>query len=555
MLVTCLLAAALGGAPKSDTSAQPFPMVVLSDRGQDGIELALNPLAIEPLEQLGEARLLGMPLPGGGTVDLLLKRVQLGSTASRVVVDGLPVEDTPAVSLWHGEVPGFEGSEAFFAFSPLGSRGWVTLAGATFELLAFPDSDGSWTRSTSVLLGHDRLSALAGPPKLACAGSPMPTPSTAPGPRLATISGLGGGLAASAPTLPYYECHIAVETDYQFYQIFNNLPAAQAYAAALLGAVAGRYREQVGVIFTFPYLGFHTNSNDGWVAQENGGGSVGLLFEFQAAWQNGGGPVTADVYHFLSGANLGGGVAYIPAVCDQGYGFGVSGNLGGNTPFPVSPGWLNWDFIVVAHELGHNFNAPHTHDYCPPLDECAPPGYFGACQTQNVCTTQGTVMSYCHICGNGMPNMTTFFHPQSVADMRAYTTSSCLTPFQGVLNASSYGAGLAGSNGVPQLSVGFQASPTEQLVLSATQAPVSQLGVLLVGESSISLPFLGGTLVTSAEYGFVFSSTASGTASVSIPVGGLAFAAGLTLFAQGWWINNATTFASSAGLSFELIVL
>ena len=28
---------------------------------------------------------------------------------------------------------------------------------------------------------------------------------------------------------------------------------------------------------------------------------------------------------------------------------------------------------VIAHELGHNFNAPHTHDYAPPVELDVPP--------------------------------------------------------------------------------------------------------------------------------------------------------------------------------------
>jgi hypothetical protein len=120
----------------------------------------------------------------------------------------------------------------------------------------------------------------------------------------------------------------------------------------------------------------------------------------------------------------------LPGLCDQIYGFGVSGNVDGQVAFPVAQGPLNWDFMVFAHEVGHNFGAPHTHDYCPPLDECAPPGYFGSCQTQEDCITDGTVMSYCHLCPGGLSNITTYFHPQNVADMRGYAESvGCVDPY------------------------------------------------------------------------------------------------------------------------------
>jgi hypothetical protein len=89
---------------------------------------------------------------------------------------------------------------------------------------------------------------------------------------------------------------------------------------------------------------------------------------------------------------------------------------------------MNWDFIVVAHETGHNFGAYHTHDYCPPIDQCAPDGYYGPCQTQQVCQV-GTIMSYCHLCPGGITNSQTFFHSQIAGVMLGGISSSCATSY------------------------------------------------------------------------------------------------------------------------------
>ena len=78
------------------------------------------------------------------------------------------------------------------------------------------------------------------------------------------------------------------------------------------------------------------------------------------------------------------------------------------------------------HELGHNFSTPHTHNYCPvPIDQCAPAGFFGDCQTGEVCTTSGTIMSYCHACPGGLSNYTTWFHPIVADVMRAQAEIGC----------------------------------------------------------------------------------------------------------------------------------
>jgi hypothetical protein len=87
--------------------------------------------------------------------------------------------------------------------------------------------------------------------------------------------------------------------------------------------------------------------------------------------------------------------------------------------------------MVIAHELGHNFGTPHSHDFCPPLDECAPSGWFGQCQTQQTCTSQGSIMSYCHLCNGGTANVTTYFHPTTVQVMRDRALA-CLPDFTGI---------------------------------------------------------------------------------------------------------------------------
>ncbi|MFT5150364.1 MAG: hypothetical protein ACI841_000345, partial [Planctomycetota bacterium] len=202
--------------------------------------------------------------------------------------------------------------------------------------------------------------------------------------------------------------------------VWNDLQAEQTYVFALLAAVSDRYLGQINTVLTYPYVQFYTAPSDPWVTQDTGGSSGDLLNEFRAAWANNV-PAGANLAHFLSGASLGGGVATVGTICSGQNGFAVSGNINGGVSFPVTQGSGTWDFFVTAHELGHNFGTLHTHNYCPPLDECA-----DNCNNQTNCTTQGTNMSYCHGCPGGMTNITTFFHPTVVGVMRSAAEASCI---------------------------------------------------------------------------------------------------------------------------------
>jgi len=414
-------------------AALPFPFTVVSQAedtvargegasarsaGAPGLVLGLSEGGRASLAQAERAVLTEVPLPGGGQLALDVRRVALPLAPDAAIhVDGRPVETDEVLGdleLWRGGAIGYPESEAFLALSSQGSHGWVALGEGqgTLEMVS-EYQDGA--PRVHWLWEAQLEAAFPGPVPGTCeAGLPIPTSAAPAGPPTGSLPVLMGTS----------RCRLAIETDFQFYSKFGNATAAAQYATQLVAAVAEVYREEVQADLEIAYLGIHTTSNDGWSAPETPGATPGtLLNEFQAAWA-GSWPASADLAHFISGASLGGGVAYVGALCNQSYGFGVSASIGGNInwgSFTGAPSATNWDFVVVAHELGHNFGALHTHDYCPPLDTC-----YSNCNGGSSCP-QGTLMSYCHVCG-GMANLRLRFHPFVAQEMRFGIAGSCLPP-------------------------------------------------------------------------------------------------------------------------------
>ncbi len=550
-----LVPSALGGIPGVPT--RPFPMTVVADHGKFGVEVVPNGAALADLATLTRVTLTGVPLQNGARVDVDLQRVIITDGLERVDVDGVTQAPgaQPLVTLWDGHVANDPLSSVFIGFSASGTRGFIRTSTELFQVLAAPGPNNDWNATTTTIVSNEQVI----PPTSATApdwctaiklpGHTITTPTPAPAaPATTSIPSTG--------VVPIYELKVAVETDTQYYSIFNDLAAAQSYLTQLLGAVSWRYRVQAGVIITYPYVGYHT-ATDNWASQENGSGAGGLLGEFQAAWSNGGAPVSAHDYCFISGAGLGGGVAWLPGVCNAPYNFAVCGNIGGNTPFPISVGPLNWDFVVTAHELGHNMGAPHTHDYCPPADRCAPSGYFGQCQTQQVCTNQGTIMSYCHLCSGGFWNETTYFHANSLTDMRNLATSGCLPLFKGLASNVNLGFALAGANGFPILNASYD-KPTNFFRLTVLSALPGSSGVLFFAANRLDVPLYGGTLVPNTTLLIPINISGLGGALVSASVPPSAhIPGGATFYAQAW-INDPGppngAFAATNAVEFEMIV-
>lgn len=401
------------------------PVVARANSSGPGQQAMLDVDLLRPLQDLAagqSAMLHGFPLPEWGAVTLEVQRQPLPFTNdAKLAIDGQAVDGTPAdwvgdLSLWTGRVLELPQSRVFLALSSTSTRGFLELPGDA-EPFVHVGSDGSGAPGSLRVVRSVGLAALgADEPSFFCAEAPpidgLPGVATPP----------LGALPVDPGQLDVAECRLAIETDFQLYQKFNSTPALVDYVTQLVAAVSSQYLEDVQTVLSIAYLGVYTNAGDPWTSQDSGGNASALLNEFVAEWAPNQWPVAANLAHFISGANLGGGVAYVNTLCNQSFGFGVSGNISGNIDWngwSGIPSHLTWDFVVVAHELGHNFGSNHTHSYCPPLDRCST-----NCTGTTSCS-QGTIMSYCHTCG-GMDNIDLEFHPVTANIMRQAVNSSCL---------------------------------------------------------------------------------------------------------------------------------
>lgn len=393
----------------------PFPMASLS-LGAVPEVLVFEPDrgALGALTALQSVRLSDVPMPAGYTAQLDLRRLDFDPSEVGVYVDGRPSRFAPGdLTLWKGEVVGALDSHVFLALSSRGIYGWIHDGSETTHVSSFAGPDGDWSQARGRLYSNSALEAAGterGP-------APCDTDRLLGGPFVSHVAPPGPPDNSPAPVL---ELKMAIETDFQLWQVWHDLAAEETYVLALLGALSDRLLSQADIKVTYPYVQFWTTASDPWTSQDGGGNCIDLLDEFRNAW-SGNLPNGAHLAHFLSGASLGCGVAYLNVICNQSFGFAVSCCLNGGVTFPVSQGSNTWDFFVFAHESGHNLGSLHTHDYCPPLDEC-----YDNCNGVINCTNQGTNLSYCHLCSGGMNNITTYYHPTVVSVMRAAADSSCI---------------------------------------------------------------------------------------------------------------------------------
>ncbi|GEM_PF-1017392 len=183
-----------------------------------------------------------------------------------------------------------------------------------------------------------------------CALDPTATP-------LNDYSGLVDELRGRLQSSPQaaMRLDIAVVADSQFVDINNNTDAA---VISRMNVVDGIYSEQVGVHLRISEI--RSLQNNTGLTSTNPGTLLDQFGRFSSApgFNNPG------LAHLFTGRNLSGstiGIAYIASLCSDRFGVGIS-QVSGSGALGA---------LTVAHEIGHNFGAPHDNQSGSPCASTA----------------------------------------------------------------------------------------------------------------------------------------------------------------------------------------
>jgi hypothetical protein len=399
----------------------------------------------------------------------VLERFEVFAPDARITVHGDAgdrVLPAPANAYFRGTVEGDPESRVFLSRLEDGrAQGVISAGGAVY------------------LVGGDGARALDGPLEMRRVDPVLLKPSRGEEFNCGNAQLKGGApvadltaLAAAAPPGKVAAARtgrIAIESDFEFYQLFNSPPTPTAaadatiYVGNLVGFASTIYALELNTSLVVQSLSLWQTASDPWTQTS----TTCSLFEFGKYWNQNRTNVSRTTAHFLSGKGSGGGVAWLNALCDGAFfsggasscpglgaestpwggDYGYTGNLFGG--FDINNPGVVWDIYAVSHELGHNFGSPHTHCYAGiggnanPIDQCygSEAGcYSGATSLPGPSGAgSGTIMSYCHLRSGSYSNITLTFGTgfafgvqpgREAAQMNGYiggvasSNPSCLAP-------------------------------------------------------------------------------------------------------------------------------
>ena len=240
-------------------------------------------------------------------------------------------------------------------------------------------------------------------------------------------------LAPSGSQLHTYRLALAADHNYSIFQGGTKALALSAMVTTM-NRVNGVYEREVSVhmnlIANTDALIYLTAATDPYTAS----GACDLRPQNQSNIDAVTGNANYDIGHLF--AMSAGGCATTNSVCNNALkAYGVTGNSN-----PVGD---PFDIDYVAHEMGHQFNCPHTWN-----------GTQGSCSADQYAATSAyepgsgtTIMSYAGICGSDdlQPHSDAFFASKSFDDIVSYTTSG---------TGSSCGVTTATGNNAPNVNAG-----------------------------------------------------------------------------------------------------
>jgi hypothetical protein len=214
-----------------------------------------------------------------------------------------------------------------------------------------------------------------------------------------------------------YRVRVAFESTWRFRELFDSDQQAIDYLGDLINYTSAIYINDIGAELVISSINLWSSEEaEPWTQ----GSAAGLLQEFTAYWRDVENDVdrSRTIAHMVDAGSFMNGHAWIGVVCEGGYDelfdwdnssdFAVSSGL--DTDFHALDSPTVWSSVVVAHEIGHNFDSLHTHCYDPPVDTCW--NLEGGCYDGDETSLpgepgegSGTIMSYCYARAGGLDNI------------------------------------------------------------------------------------------------------------------------------------------------------
>ena len=370
-------------------------------------------------------RMVGVPLEAR-TVALNLERFEVFTPNAQVLVQGpggRRIVAPPRRAYFRGEVADDPGSFAFLAVGEDNeTRGLVMSRERIFVLGA---EEGARPDEALISRAFDENAPAEKERSWRCAADDLAQDVTGGG-----ADGLRGLFDGSldlgevtAPASAQYSIEVAIETDYELYDRFDSVDGTAAYIGDLMGAMSAIYHRDVGTTLRVNLVSLWTGgaASDPWTATS----STAALCELGTWWHNNRPQASypRGTVHMMSGKTTGGGVAWVGVLCtadfvatgtcasgQYGGAYGFTGNMTGS--FNPNSATVVWDIEATSHEIGHNFNSPHSHCYnniptsgLPSVDQCyaAQSGCYSGVTGLPV-GGKGSIMSYCHLLSGGLAN-------------------------------------------------------------------------------------------------------------------------------------------------------
>jgi hypothetical protein len=436
-IAALVIAAGLGDAAAraADFTSPIQPMARTGPGGGLGLNtpgvtlVTLDPALMAQLPEEGVFTLLGFPVGNGQTVDLELERyhVELADAHATVgrVDDQNQVVLEPVYRLadavqYRGGIVGDEGSKAFLSFSSTANAG--ILVGSNGKTWVISDGEVGNRGPIAITSMSELPPGIINWAPFTC-GTDTHMDANDHDIRETPDQAISRAKAGCKTATVY------VDTDFQLYTTLGSSQTALSnYILQMAGAANVIYYKDLGIDLRLAgWFIYTSDAADGYGNYANNSGAA--LTAVQSKWQAS--PYSGynrTIVSYLTSQGTGGGIAWVGVLCSKTYGFSMCGNLAGSFPYPLSlRNNQNWDVMVFAHEMGHNFYGYHTHDLG--LDNCYTSSGVGSCipPDGNYPPIGGTIMSYCHQCSGGMLNINLIFHAGQTGDMMSYATSQpCL---------------------------------------------------------------------------------------------------------------------------------